>query len=182
VSGRCEIYGSAWIHQNAYIANDSKIYGNADISGDTFIYGDSDIGGRVSLDWGEYNDTVMTPQIYKFLGDILKFCLKYAEENKLDYRRDMSMSYYGGTALINVIGSGRTKVCKFIIKAQGGSITDNQTKAQYGTLDTIHTWDWSTEPPTPKPSRKSMPASKEVEQQIDKELDDLWGRRDYKTN
>jgi hypothetical protein len=31
-------------------------------------------------------------------------------------------------------------------------------------------------------TRKSVPATKNVDKEIDKELSDLWDRREYKTN
>jgi hypothetical protein len=78
----------------------------------------------------------------------------------------------GGTTLFEVWKDGRIS---------SPAVLNKDTEWLAPTLDTYEKFFWGNpQAPVNFSERKQVPASKKVEQEIDKDLSDLWGRREYK--
>jgi hypothetical protein len=49
VFGYAQVYGKAWVYEDVHVYGDAKIHGNAKISGNAQIYGDTKVSGKVRI-------------------------------------------------------------------------------------------------------------------------------------
>jgi hypothetical protein len=135
---------------------------------------------------------------YKYFNDRVGiFCSKIEhdfEQINLKITAIKTVLTSAGYVDVSLVNSNReepykNRLYKYRIYSDGETIKSLSDSAKvffkaFGTLSTMDDYDWAVLPdefPKKVSSRKSIPANAQLDKEIDKELSDLWNRREFKS-